>query len=143
MVSVRRATESDAPAVAGLLRELGYSMSPPQVTDKITLLSRSAADAIFVATDGQAVCGCLSAHVAELFHAPGRIGRITALVVAEAARRKGIGQMLDDAAMRYFVANGCVKVEVTSGAHRADAHAFYEKRGFKEYRRRYVREIAT
>ena len=143
MISVRRATGTDAAAVASLLKELGYSMTPTQMADKIATLSKSPADAVFLAVEGADVCGCLSAHVTELLHAPGRIGRITALVVADRVRRKGIGRLLDEAATRYFEDCGCVKIEVTSGMHRADAHSFYEQRGFREYRRRYVRDIAT
>ncbi|WP_244436237.1 GNAT family N-acetyltransferase [Herbaspirillum frisingense] len=65
-----------------------------------------------------------------MFHTAGFLGRITSLVVDTGCRGQGIGTALMGSANEWFMANGCVKVEVTSGDQRESAHQFYESLGF-------------
>ena len=53
------------------------------------------------------------------------------VVVAGAHRRRGIGRALMHEAMGQARRAGCYKVQLTSGKHRADAHAFYRSLGFE------------
>jgi hypothetical protein len=39
--------------------------------------------------------------------------------------------------------NGCVRIEITSGEHRAGAHAFYEAIGYKQDSRRFIKSKLT
>ena len=57
--------------------------------------------------------------------------RITALVVHHRTRRRGIGRLLIDHALRWAEQAGCELVELTSALDRADAHAFYRNLGFE------------
>jgi len=41
------------------------------------------------------------------------------------SRRRGVGQLLVEAAKRWARDHGCVRLSVTSAERRADAHAFY------------------
>ncbi|WP_208392673.1 GNAT family N-acetyltransferase [Luteibacter anthropi] len=138
---IRAATDADASAIALLMRQLGYEASEDLIADKLSLFSHSDSDIVFLATIDQRVAGCLSAHVLELFHAAGRLGRITSLVVDADARGTGIGQALVDRAMLFFSQQRCVRVEVTSGDHRLNAHAFYKAVGFVEDERRFIRHL--
>jgi ribosomal protein S18 acetylase RimI-like enzyme len=74
-----------------------------------------------------------------MIHRPGRLGRITSLVVAATARGRGVGKNLLTAAERHLRANGCVKLEVTSGEQRSSAHDFYAANGYKEERVRFTK----
>lgn len=47
--------------------------------------------------------------------------------------------MLFQRAEQFFVQTDCVKVEVTSGDHRPEAHAFYQALGFKIDERRFIK----
>ena len=78
-------------------------------------------------------------HSFATLHRPGRLGRITALVVAASARGRGIGSELLGTAERHLLASGCTRLEVTSAEQRHDAHAFYATRGYREQRARFVK----
>ena len=53
------------------------------------------------------------------------------VVVAHVHRRRGIGRALMQEAMAQARRVGCYKVQLTSGKHRAEAHAFYRSLGFE------------
>ncbi len=136
---IRIASVEDAEAIATLMKQLGYETPPSLLVEKLRLFSQSQDDEAFVATEDRAVIGCISVHIHELFHARGRLGRITSLVVQSDRRGTGVGAALMTEAERFFKANGCVKAEVTSGEHRAAAHRFYLSRGFVEDERRFIK----
>jgi GNAT superfamily N-acetyltransferase len=139
MPLIRTATASDAEAVAGLLGELGYRASPALILQKIQLLSASDHDEIYVAEISGGVAGVVGLHTTELLHCRGRLGRITALVVSSEQRRSGIGKALLEAADDYFLKQGCIRAEATSGDHRITAHAFYQANGYAPNERRFVK----
>ena len=56
---------------------------------------------------------------------------IWGLVVAQAARRTGVGRMLIDAAEEWAVMRGLGVMSLRSNVLRLDAHAFYEQLGYK------------
>lgn len=139
-MTVRAATPLDAPAISALMLQLGYEAPPELVLGKLHTLAGREHDTVLVAQDPHGrLEGVISLHVLELFHAPGRLGRITSLVVEDAARGRGVGALLVDRADAWFRDQGCVRAEVTSGDHRPGAHAFYEARGYQPDERRFVR----
>ena len=142
MLRVRDAEPQDAIDISRLLGQLGYKASPDQVLEKLRLLTASPSDRVLVATHPDHLVGCISLHTMELFHAPGRLGRITALVVADAARRVGVGSALVQAGEEYFRSRECVRAEVTSGDHRPEAHRFYEALGYTLDERRFLKRFA-
>jgi GNAT superfamily N-acetyltransferase len=81
----------------------------------------------------------LASHV--VIHASGPVAYITALVTASAARRRGVGQLLVEAAKAWAREKGCVRLTVTSAEHRADAHAFYPACGMPYTGRRFAMAI--
>ena len=73
------------------------------------------------------------------FHEDEPWGRISALVVADGARGRGVGRALLEAADAFFLRHGCRHVEVTSGARRHDAHRFYVSNGYQDTPKRFVK----
>jgi hypothetical protein len=71
----------DAAEIATLIVELGYSPTEQFVRDRLTQLSSSAMDMVFVAEYAGEIGGFLSFHILLLFHVEGNLGRITALAV--------------------------------------------------------------
>jgi GNAT superfamily N-acetyltransferase len=126
----RPARLDDHVAIAALMAQLGYPATPMQILARLQALGASAADGILVAAVGGEVVGVISLHALPLFHMAGALGRITALVVDQRHRSAGIGGALVIAAQHWFTAAGCVKLEVTSGDQRLDAHRFYQRHGF-------------
>ncbi|MBZ5793559.1 GNAT family N-acetyltransferase [Burkholderia contaminans] len=126
----REAWLSDCTAIARLLRQLGYDATPALIHEKLLSLAGKPDDRVCVATLDGEVVGSISLHILPLFHAAGNLGRITSMVVDERHRGCGIGGALMAAAERWFESGRCVKLEVTSGDHRPDAHRFYAHHGF-------------
>jgi len=112
------------------------------IVRKLAILLANACDSVPLAEVDGCMAGVISLHVLELFHAEGRIGRITSLVVDAGHRGRGIGEALVDAADRFFTGQGCVRAEVTSGDHRTAAHAFYAAQGYAPDERRFLKRYA-
>jgi len=131
----------DAEAVAELLGELGYPNTPAFARAKLEVLSQRTDDWVRVAEHAGRVVGVAHLHAAELFHQPRRVGRIMAVVVAADCRRLGIGRALMTALESLAEQAGCIKLELTSAAHREDAHAFYASLGYSGGLEHFVKPI--
>lgn len=129
--TVRRAVDADAPKIAELLGELGYSTHPSFILSRLELLGGRPDDAVFVAESAESVIGVVSVHVFALFHADASIGRITSLVVGAHHRRKGVGKLLLTAAESFAAQRRCSQIEVTSGGTHEPAPQFYESNGYE------------
>ena len=138
-IVIRRAALEDAAALAELMTALGYPSSPEQMQRRIATHAQSTLSAVFVAVSAVRVVGLISFYCLPAFHADDHLGRITSLVVDTMHRRRGIGQQLMAAAEEFGRASGCARIEVTSGDHRADAHAFYERLGYHCDCRRFIK----
>jgi GNAT superfamily N-acetyltransferase len=98
---------------------------------------------VFVADDNGAVIGLLCFSIVPLFHVSGGLGRISALVVDSHFKGRGIGRCLMAYAEEFAWNNGCDRIEITSGDHRPDAHAFYEAIGYFQDCRRFIKTRPT
>jgi hypothetical protein len=66
-IIIREALIGDAVPIASLIRELGYSATEQFVRDRLTQLSSSAEDMVFIADCAGEIGGFLSFHVLPLF----------------------------------------------------------------------------
>ena len=140
VLRIRNADAVDGEAIAPLLAALGYSVAADEVSDRIGRLSR-AGEPVLVAKLGDSLAGCLTWHVVPVLHRPKPVGRVTLLVVAEPARRKGVGRALVKAAEARLRQRGCGLIEVTSNVKLRAAHAFYERLGFERTSHRFAKPI--
>jgi GNAT superfamily N-acetyltransferase len=134
---IREVLPDDAAALAPLLSELGYAVDPAVIPARLQAI-RAEDGASFIAVDesGEALGAIvLAAHA--VLHAGGPVAMITALVVSSRTRGQGVGRMLVERAKAWAVARGCVRLIVTSGEQRADAHAFYPACGLPYTGRRF------
>ena len=138
---VREATLADSDAIAVLFGELGFPSSAADLRERWGQLS--AADSVLVAERDGRVIGVITLHVLSLLHRAPAWGRITALVVTASERGTGAGRALVDAAERLLRERGCGRIELTSASHLKGAHAFYERLGYVERSRRFVKERET
>jgi GNAT superfamily N-acetyltransferase len=132
-------TLQDVPHAAPLMADLGYPTDASALADRLAAVYANADDAVFVAELDDKLVGLIGCHSFEMLHRPGRLGRITALVVADMARGRGIGRQLVGAAEAHLLAQGCIRLEVTSAEHRGGAHRFYVSLGYAEQRVRFVK----
>ena len=138
-ISIGKAEVHQAPQVAELLGQLGYPSEPEAIRQKISALSTSKADYIWIAQSRGKVVGLLAFHVTPLLHAPGNLGRITALVVDENFRGKGIGKLLVETAEKWAWDRDCTRIELTSGDQRSRAHQFYQDLGYAMESKRFIK----
>jgi GNAT superfamily N-acetyltransferase len=142
-VSLREARPEDAPALAGLLAELGYPNSVEPLRARLRAFGADPRSFVVVAADGDRLVGFASASVLPLLHEDGSWCRLSALVVGEGSRRAGLGRELVAEVEERARAAGCRYLEVTSGERpeREAAHAFYEVLGLEQVSRRYRKEL--
>ena len=137
--AIRSAKVEDTLQIATLLEQLGYPSKTEVVKERICLLSSGGADRIWVAEFQGKVVGLLAFHLTPLLHVSGSLGRITAVVVDERFRGKGIGRQLVETAERWAWERDCTRIEVTSGDQRAQAHQFYQDLGYALEAKRFTK----
>jgi ribosomal protein S18 acetylase RimI-like enzyme len=142
-MTVRRLTSGDITLVIPLLAELGYPTTTDALAKRVAAVSANPDDALLVAEEHGSVVGLVAVHSFEMLHRPGRLGRITALIVSSGAQGRGVGSELLGAAEAHLRQLGCIQLEVTSAERREGAHAFYIARGYNEKRVRFVKSPAT
>jgi GNAT superfamily N-acetyltransferase len=140
VVSVREAAARDSEAVSALLGELGFPTGAADIRRRLPRL-RKAGEPVLVAVEEKEVLGCLAWHVTPVLHRPAPVGRVTMMVVAKEARRRGLGAALLEAAEKRLAAAGCGLVEVTSNIELGGAHAFYRARGFERTSYRFAKKL--
>jgi predicted N-acetyltransferase YhbS len=82
-----------------------------------------------VAVRENQVVGLLTTNLMRVLHRPTSVGRLSALVVSQKQRGKGVGRALVEAAEQRFKKKGCALVEVTSNLRLEDAHSFFKRLG--------------
>jgi N-acetylglutamate synthase-like GNAT family acetyltransferase len=129
-LEIRSARRDDAPALAALLRELGFPTHAPAVARRLDGML-DAGEAVLVAVREGKVLGLVTVHITPVLHRSTSVGRLTALVVGEQARGQGIGRALVNAGEEVLATRGCELVEVTSNA-KAVSQCFTENAVVKD-----------
>lgn len=146
-MQIRPAHGADASAVNELLDQLGYPQDGRAATaNRIQTWAEDPSSAAYVAEAGDDLLGAIAVHVCPFFERDGSWGRIVALVVSGRARGCGVGSQLVAAAESFAATRGCVRMEVTSGDRRQDAHAFYRRCGYIDQAgksSRFLRDLPT
>ena len=140
-MNIRNAEERDCLSLVRLISRLGYAAGVEELRTRLGLYSGSELDRVLVADIDGTVVGLIVLNAIKPFHEKSLWGRISALVVDESVRGKGIGTRLLQAADDFFMALGCSKVELTSGEQRVEAHEFYKGRGFEDVPKRFVKRF--
>lgn len=138
---IRDARREDAAALVELLDQLGYPASAGAVTRRVERLAASAADHLVVAELDGRVVGLAALHVSSSVEHDEDAGKLSAMIVDEAYRRRGIGEALVVAIEREARTRGCRLLFLTTAEHRKDAHEFYRRVGFEETGRRFAKPL--
>jgi GNAT superfamily N-acetyltransferase len=140
---LRDAEPADAPELARLLTLLGHPTETASITARWRAWYEEGNTAIVAIGAGASLVGLATLRVMTVLHRTQPLGRITALVVDEPARGRGVGRALVAEAEARFVRAGCGLLEVTSNLRRADAHAFYERLGYERSSYRFSKVLTT
>jgi GNAT superfamily N-acetyltransferase len=140
-LSIRSAAAADTQAVVALLGELGYAVGEPTTGSRLAALLSTGSDPVLIAWLGAEPAGLVALHVGWMLARERKVARVTALVVGERARRRGIGRLLLEHAVRLAREAGCEMIELTSGTERLAAHRFYQACGFRSSSLRFHRPL--
>jgi N-acetylglutamate synthase-like GNAT family acetyltransferase len=141
-VTIRDARFEDSAAIADLLGQLGYPTTVEAVEARLARLAR-VGDKVVVADLDGSIVGLASLRLSPSIEYDTPAGQLASLVVDEAHRRAGVGRALVEAMEAEARRLGCGALFLTTAAHRAGAHAFYERLGFEHTGRRYAKVVAS
>jgi ribosomal protein S18 acetylase RimI-like enzyme len=139
--TIRDARADDAPALAALIGQLGYSNSTDAVVRRLARLQASEADRVVVAEVAGEVVGLASLHTSLTVEYDDPAAKLSAIVVDSGHRRLGIGAALVRAMEAEARARGCCLIFLTTAERRSEAHAFYRRLGFEETGRRFAKPL--
>jgi ribosomal protein S18 acetylase RimI-like enzyme len=140
-IATRPAKLSDAPALAALMRELGYETSNAQMHSRLQPVLKNASYRTIVAEVDNNLCGMIGTltHASHEHNDP--CGKIVALVASKRHRRRGVGRALVAAAEKDFARRGVTRVTLTTRFERESAHRFYEARGYAKTGFRFAKDL--
>jgi N-acetylglutamate synthase-like GNAT family acetyltransferase len=128
-LAIRSARPSDAAAVRRMLTSRGLDASADGV--KRTIAAATTRKEPILVADRGGVIGCLAWHIIPTIEQK-FIARITAIVVDEDERRRGVGRALFEAAMSEFRRRKVRSIEAMSPIEVRNANGFYRALGLKQ-----------
>lgn len=139
-VRIRRARAGDLPAVLVLLAQLGYAPQEDWVRTWVCTVSPE--DRCLVAESGSRVVGLAHVHRVPFLADSAYRARLTALVVDEAERSRGVGALLLGGAEQAARDMGATVLELSTSTRRRQAHRFYERHGYSRPSHHYRKAVA-
>lgn len=139
-MTVRTVQPGDEAAIAELLSQLGYPASPSQVRARLAHMESGATSIALVGIEAERVVAFASVEFGYSIAHDHPVGRIAALVVDQQVRHRRYGSALLAACERLLIERGVERIVLTSAHHRADAHRFYERHGYQNTGRRFVKQ---
>ena len=134
---IRRAQIGDAAEMTRLLAQLGYPLSPAEMTRRLANLLANERHHVALAARGELVVGWMHVEHRSTLEG-GERAELMGLVVDASARRHGFGRELVDAAERWAVSRGLLSLTVRSNAARELSHPFYEALGYSRDKTQHV-----
>ena len=142
-IDLRGAVPGDARDVAALLSVLGYPCEPADAAERIAAILHNDRQALVLARHDGVVRGLLALDFMYYLPLGTTTCRVTALVVSNGAQGQGLGRALLKEAERRARAGGAARIELTSGAQRSEAHAFYRACGYSDSSVRFVKPLGS
>lgn len=139
-MSIRIANVNDAANIGLLLSQLGYPTEMEQLTGKIARLINHPDQSLIVYDDGN-VKAVMSIHFTPQLGLEGDFAIISYFAVDEAARSEGIGRKLEEYCVRLAQARNCDRIQVHCHIRRTEAHRFYERQGYQESRKYFIKSL--
>lgn len=133
---------ADVPELTRLWIQLGHPITVESVAATWTSWTTGDDAAIVAVRADGTLAGVVAIHRMRVLHRPAPVGRITALIVDEPDRGRGLGRELVAAAEAALARSGCALLELTSNDRRVDAHEFYRHLGYARTSIRLAKDLA-
>ena len=127
---IRKAGQADAAFFAELVGQLGYPAAVDETGSRMEKLDRDGQILLAAELDGEPA-GIAVAQIYSVLVQDAAICRLAVLVVAEWARRRGVGRVLTLAVEEEARRLGCDRVVLESAVWRDEAHEFYRSRQYE------------
>lgn len=127
--------------MARLCTQLGYPADADAMPGRLARVASDPNARVLVAESGDAAIGLATVHLRHTMNHAAPLAQLTLLVVDEGRRTRGVGRALTRAAEQWARERGCRRIVVTTALQRADAHAFYERVGYRHTGRRYGKDF--
>lgn len=129
-LSLRAMTQDDLLSLEPLLAQLGYDIAPDEVARRFAAVMKASGHCLDVAVRDGRVIGFIHFYARAALEKPPEV-IVQALVVDADLRGGGIGQRLMQRAEDWAIDNGYPSVALGTQTSRDDAHAFYERLGYR------------
>lgn len=139
--AVRPARAEDGFGLSELLGILGYPCPPEEASQRVLDLRLDQNQTLLVADAQGSLIGMVCCDLSYYLPLGAPTCRITALVVDPKAQRRGVGRLLLREAEAHARDAGAVRIELTSAAHRQEAHSFYRACGYGDGALRFVKRL--
>lgn len=146
---IRAASEADLPAILDLYAETGLDdgvrLTPQRASDIFTRLSGYPDYRILVVTgsDGKVVASYALLIMDNIAHVGAPLAVVEQVAVAANHRGAGHGTFMMRHAMAEAQARGCYKLALSSNVRFTEAHAFYDRLGFKRHGFSFLVDLAA
>jgi GNAT superfamily N-acetyltransferase len=137
---IRRAQSTDTDAIRALIAQLDYD-PPASLEEKIRRLSTHPDEVLLVYELDTEVVAFLSLHFIPQLAVAGDFARISYFAVKDSVRRHGIGRQLEAHIIRLARERNCDRIEVHCHTRRTDAHRFYERQGYNESPKYFIKTL--
>ena|ERR1700722_730720 len=137
---IRHAQTTDTAAIRALIAQLEYD-PPAALEEKIRRLSAHSDEVLLVYELDTEVVAFLSLHFIPQIAVTGDFARISYFAVKDSARSHGIGQQLEAHITRLARERNCDRIEVHCHTRRTDAHRFYDRQGYEEFPKYFIKPL--
>ena len=147
----RDAVRGDLAAIAAICRPTPATDDTPSGVPSMALaghrdalaeIDRTPGSYVLVAEyDSQIVAFTQLLTYRQLHDRGARVAQLTSLLVAEPYRTTGIGSLLLDHTATRAMELGCRRLQVLTSTTASDEHLFWERSGFIQLERGYVRSL--
>ncbi|SDP25530.1 Ribosomal protein S18 acetylase RimI [Mucilaginibacter sp. OK268] len=140
-MSIRKATLADHPAICKLLEQLGYPGTESYLPQNLEVVLSQPLSTVLVYELNGVVAGFIAFDFIPQLTTRGDYARISCFAVNESARGNGIGNALEEHFTKLATERKCDRIEVHCHSRRVDAHRFYERQGYEESPKYFIKML--
>ncbi|HZY37572.1 MAG TPA: GNAT family N-acetyltransferase [Mucilaginibacter sp.] len=140
-MNIRNATYHDAPALKGLLEQLGYTSRISMIVDQIERMFNKEDHQVFVYELRKEVVGFASVHYLPQLAFDGGVMIISYFSVDDAIKDTAIGGELEQYITKQARLKKCERIQVHCLDWRTPAHEFYRRHGYTEYPKYFTKRL--